>query len=134
MDALAQLYQKLEDTVSFGDTTITDANMRGLFDNYPLHVVARWGDCEAIRLLVDGGARINQRGEHGFTPLNEASASGQFEAAALLVSLGATSERNDWGQLPSESALNGGHEKLAAYLAQLGFYSYVSNLDNRLRM
>ena len=121
MDALTQLYQRLEDTVSFGDITITDANMRGLFDNYPLHVVARWGDCDAIRLLVDAGARVNQRGEHGFTPLNEAAVSGHFEVVALLVSLGATGERNDWGQSPSESARIGGHEKLAAYLVQLGF-------------
>jgi len=121
MDALTHLFQKIEGTASFGDIAITDANVRGLFDDYPLHVVARWGDCEAIRLLVDAGARVNQRGEHGFTPLNEAASAGHFEAVALLVSFGAAGERNDWGQSPSESAKLSGHEKLAAYLVQLGF-------------
>ena len=120
MDALTQLFQKIEGTASFADIAVTDANVRGLFDNHPLHVAASWGDCEAIRLLVEAGARINQRGEHGFTPLNEAAAFGHFEAVALLVSLGAAGERNDWGQSPSESARIGGHEKLAAYLTQLG--------------
>jgi len=121
MDALTQLFQKIEGTASFADIAVTDANVRGLFDNYPLHVAASWGDCEAIRLLVDAGARVNQRGEHGFTALGEAAAFGHSKAVALLVSLGASGERNDWGQLPSESARNGGHEELATYLLQLGF-------------
>ena len=121
MNALTHLLQKIQGVSAFAETEVTDANTRGLFNNYPLHVAAVWGDSEAIKLLVGAGARINQRGEHGFTPLMEAVAQGHHEAAALLISLGAEPLRNDDGQIPSEYARVGGDDQLASYLAQHGF-------------
>ncbi|MEA9563495.1 MULTISPECIES: ankyrin repeat domain-containing protein [unclassified Xanthomonas] len=120
MKTLPQLLRGIENVADFAEIEVGDANTRGLFNNYPLHVAAVWGDCEAIQLLVSAGARINQRGEHGFTPLMEAVAQDHQEAAALLISLGAEPLRNDHGQLPSEYAQVGGNNQLAAYLVKHG--------------
>ncbi len=121
MDALTQLLRKIGDVAVFSGIEITDANTRGLFNNHPLHVAAVWGDCDAIQLLIDSGARIDQSGEHGFTPLMEAVAQNHREATALLISLGAEPLRNNDGELPSEHARLCGHVDLANVLAERGF-------------
>ena len=121
MESLANILKRIEDVADFAGVKVVDANTPGLFQTSPLHVAAIWGDCEAIQLLANAGARINQRGEHGFTPLMEAVAQNHPEAVQLLVSLGAQPLRNDDGQLPSEYAQLGGREALATYLRQHGF-------------
>jgi len=109
------------DVADFTDIEVTDPNTLGYFSNRPLHVAAVWGDCEAISVLVQAGARINEPGEHRFTPLMEATAQGNTDACKLLVSLGALPLRNDWGELPSEHAAVAGRKELASWLAENGF-------------
>ena len=121
MTTLAEVLKRIGDVAEFCEGAPADSNQRGLFDTYPLHVAAVWGDCEAIRILVEAGARINQRGEHGFTPLMEAVAQGHRDAALLLIDLGATAERNDGGDLPSEYARIAGNDELAGILAERGY-------------
>lgn len=118
---LDQLLERIGDSADFAGIRIADANTRGLFGNYPLHVAAVWGDCDAIRTLVEAQARIDQPGEHGFAPLMEAVAQGRAEAALLLIDLGASALRNDDGQLPSDYAALMGSAELAASLARRGF-------------
>lgn len=72
-------------------------------------------------MLVQAGARLDQPGERGFTPLRVATAQGPLEACKLFVALGATPVRNEDGQLPSESAAVGGKQELASWLAAHGF-------------
>lgn len=118
---LDRVLQRIGETADFEGIRIADANTRGHFGNHPLHVAAVWGDCEAIRVLVEAQAHIDQPGEHGFTPLMEAVAQAHAEAATLLISLGARPIRNDEGQLPSEYATLSGSSELAAYLERRGF-------------
>jgi uncharacterized protein len=66
-----------------------------------LHIVAKWGDEEAIRLLVCAGAPIDKPGEDGNTPLHHTAMPGHFGAVATLVQLGARcaeSGANQWHQ------------------------------------
>lgn len=104
MRTLEQLYKQIEDVAYFSDIKVTDPNTLGLLSNRPLHVTAVWGDCEAIKMLVEAGAEINQKGERGFTPLMEAVSQGHYDAVKLLVKLGSEPIRNDDGKLPSEYA------------------------------
>jgi ankyrin repeat protein len=121
MNTLAEVLKRVGDAADFADIEVTDPNVLGYFRNRPLHVAAVWGDCEAIRVLVEAGAVINEPGEHGFTPLMEAIGQGNVAACELLVSLGALPVRNEWGQLPSEYAAVGGSNELSAWLAANGF-------------
>lgn len=121
MRTLDEIYQQVESTADFAGVTVIGPNTKGLFNNYPLHVVAVWGDCEAIRILVKAGAIIDQTGEHGFTPLMEAVAQGHRQAVELLLEMGAKATQNDDGQLPSEYAEIAGNEELAAYLRSKNF-------------
>ena len=45
---------------------VNDTNM---FDDTPLHLVAHWGDAEAVAKLLAAGAEVNAIGEKGMTPL-----------------------------------------------------------------
>lgn len=117
---LSEVLQQVAAVPDYAGVEVTDANTLGLFSSTPLHVAAVWGDCEAISLLAANGARINQRGEHGFTALMEAVAQGHLEASNLLASLGAEPIRNDKGHLPSEYADLMGYEALSSELARKG--------------
>ncbi len=121
MRSIEDVLAEVAAVADFCGVEIADANSKGLFSTYPLHVAAIWGDCEAILLLVNAGARVNQRGEYGFTPLMEAVAQGHQPAAKLLIALGAEPIPNNDGDTPSQYAAMAGHEVLAAYLDGLGF-------------
>ena len=120
MRTLSDIYREVETVADFTGIQVNDPNALGLFQSRPLHVAAVWGDCEAIELLVQAGAVIDQQGEHGFTPLMEAVAQGNYEAAQLLVKLGAKPVRNEDGQLPSEYAAISQEPTLAIYLKENG--------------
>jgi ankyrin repeat protein len=121
MSDLAEVLKRVGDVADFSDIAVTGPNTLGLFNTRPLHVAAIWGDCSAIEILVRAGALLDERGEHGFTPLMEATAQGHHEACKLLVSLGAAPVRNDDGQLPSEYADVGDRKDLASWLRAIGF-------------
>lgn len=120
MVTLSEVLKRVSDTAEFAHAPAVSANHSGLFGNFPLHVAACWGDCEAISVLAHAGTNVDQRGEHGFSPLMEAVAQGHRDAALPLISLGATAVRNDDGQLPSQYALMDGDAELSALLAQHG--------------
>lgn len=118
MRNLHEIYKDIEKAGDFSGISIENPNQIGLCSNRPLHVVAVWGDCEAIKLLVDAGASINAVGEHCFTPLHEAANQGHWDAVKLFISLGSRSVPCDAGQLPSGWAAD---EALAKFLIENGF-------------
>ena len=88
---------KEEDLPEFCDRELNDVN-QGLFEDYPLHVAATRGELDEMTALLDGGAFVNARGEHGHTPLLSAVGQGHFEAVRLLLKHGALpTAKNDWG-------------------------------------
>ncbi len=53
----------------------------------------------------------------GFTPLHNAAGTGRIKVAKKLLALGADPRvRNEWGQTPEETALNGGYAEVAQLL------------------
>ena len=55
----------------------------------PLVFAAREGDIESARILLDGGADVNQTTEYGWTPLLVASNNRNYQLGALLLERGA---------------------------------------------
>lgn len=55
----------------------------------PLVLAAREGDLESARALLDGGARVNQTTEYGWTPLLTAINNRTYAVASLLLDRGA---------------------------------------------
>lgn len=116
MKSLKDIYKEIESTAFFVDKKIDDPNMEGHFSNYPLHVVAVWGDCEAIETLVSAGANPNMQGERGFTPIMEAISQRKFDAVKLFVKLGVEPIKNEEGLIPSELADMMGEKEISEYL------------------
>lgn len=121
MRTLAQVLLAVGTASDFAGVDVTGPNTRGNFSVFPLHVAAVSGDCEAVRVLVDAGAVINQPGEHGYTPLMEAVEQGQVEVVELLISLGAKPIPNENGDTPSGLAALMGNESLAQSLLARGY-------------
>ncbi|HOZ62687.1 MAG TPA: ankyrin repeat domain-containing protein [Smithellaceae bacterium] len=55
----------------------------------PLHTAAMNGDVKTMKELLDGGAKINEKGEYYSTPLGFAVAHCRPEAVKLLLDKGA---------------------------------------------
>jgi len=100
-----------------------DPNKKGDGGRFPLacpyhgNLVTVDRQIECIRLLVAGGARVNERTDTGFTPLMKAAWFGNTQAAAELLRLGADPElRDSDGKTAAIIAFERGHDELAKLL------------------
>jgi ankyrin repeat protein len=72
-----------------------------------LLLASREGCVNCARLLVEGGADINQTDPEGITPLLMAILNARFDVAAYLIGAGADVNRWDtWGRAPLYSAID----------------------------
>jgi ankyrin repeat protein len=87
-----------------------------------LHIAARHDQTEAIKVLVELGAKVNAKDDHGGTPLMEASGAGAGEATInALIDLGANIDSQDrYGLTALSWAAAGGHENVVALLLAKG--------------
>ena len=67
----------------------SDINDTNAFGDSALHCVCAWGDLEAVKLLVENGINIHQKGEGGFTPLKMAHDFEYHEIVEYLIFKGA---------------------------------------------
>jgi len=108
---------KEEELPEFCDRELNDVNQVGLFEDYPLHVAATRGEPDEITALLDGGAHVNARGEHGHTPLLSAVGQGHLEAVRLLLKHGALpGAKNDWGSDAFDLARSSGKRDILILL------------------
>ena len=98
MRTLSEVLSRIESVPDFAGHTIDSVNYRNGYGDTPLHIVANWGVCEAIQLLVESGADIDAKGESGFTPLHCAAEQDHEEAVRVLLSLGARIGRDEEGR------------------------------------
>ncbi len=103
MRTLAQILAEVERADVLG-VKFQSVHSERLSGETALHVCAKWGDAEAIRLLVANGANINKPGEDGNAPLHYAAMLGQLSATKALVGLSAANTRDRYGNFPVDLA------------------------------
>ena len=79
----------------FFEVEIDNPHVQGFTGDGLLHVVANWGDVEAVRVLLDAGVEIDRPGEDGCTALHEAVGQGHPEVVRLLLERGADPYRKN---------------------------------------
>jgi ankyrin repeat protein len=85
----------------------------------PLHSAVAGRNADAVRILVEAGARVNVRQRHGWTPLHGVAEHGDQELTTLLLDRGADpAARNDDGATAADLATAAGHTQLADRLRQ----------------
>jgi ankyrin repeat protein len=83
----------------------------------PLHSAAAAGQVGAARILIEAGARVDDRQAGGWTPLHSAAQNGDADLVALLLSNGADpSLTNDVGKTPADLAAESDHDDVLAML------------------
>jgi uncharacterized protein len=122
---LAAVIEKYRSHPEFLGIEVVDPNQAGAMDNTLLHIAARSGTVDDIRILVSCGTRINTPGDLGNTPLHEAALKGRLDSITELLRLGADPNlRNEFGQTPLEVAELGEHSDatriLRAAISSLG--------------
>ncbi|WP_018607825.1 ankyrin repeat domain-containing protein [Uliginosibacterium gangwonense] len=118
MSKLEQVFSRIESVPDFSGHQITSVAYRNGWGDSPLHIVSVWGDCEAIKILLDAGADINAQGESGFTPLHYAAEQNHPAAVELLLTMGAKPLRNDDNDTPLALAEKLGHTNILTILKQ----------------
>lgn len=104
MRDIEAIFKEVEEVPDFTGHKIDSVLYRNGYGDSPLHIVANWGDSEAIEILVSAGADINAKGETGFTPLHCAAEQNRPAAILKLLQLGAKILENDDGKTPLELA------------------------------
>lgn len=99
----------------------------------PLHLAARAGRMEAIRLLVNRGAKINAKDSDGMTALTYALTESQrCDVTGLLLDLGANIDAQDnSGMTALDHAVFGCYNKLVEFLLKRGARPNVGERGKR---
>ena len=104
MRSLEEILRSVESVPDYSGHRAVSVHYKNGWGDTPLHIVSNWGDCEAIKILIEAGADINASGETGFTPLHCATEQNHIEAVALLLSLGEEMVQDANGHTPTELA------------------------------
>ncbi len=72
-----------------GDRVDDRMNLLGMFPATPILMLATWHRTDAVRALLDGGARVDDADDDGITALSWASIANRVEMARLLIQRGA---------------------------------------------
>jgi len=74
--------------------------------DYTLHFAVKEGEVEIVKLLIDGGANVNAKGERGYTPLHMVVYEGKLEIAKFLIEKGADiNAKDNYGYTPLKHAI-----------------------------
>ncbi|MBA0783840.1 hypothetical protein Gotri_001490 [Gossypium trilobum] len=115
------------------DVAAEHGHMR-LFDALKLGdnlcLAARKGEVWAIQRLVENGATINGRDQHGWTALHRASFKGRTDAVKILIDKGIDIDsRDEDGYTALHCAVESGHAEVVELLVKKG--AYVESRTNK---
>ncbi len=115
--ALAAVIKKYRGHPEFLGLEISDPNQPGAVDDTLLHLTARLGALDDMRVLLAAGADVNAVGDLGNTPLHGAAMRGQTEAVRYLLELGADALiKNEFGETAANVAALGNHKAVVEIL------------------
>lgn len=108
----------VRENCDFDYVAFEDINDTNSFGSNALHCLAIRNDIDSARTLITEGINVNQRGEHGYTPLHEATSFGHFEFVKLLLESGANPLARTEGDLPFTLARIGKNDAICELLAE----------------
>lgn len=85
-----------------------------------LHLAARQGPVETIKLLVQAGAPVDAENDTGQTPLAEAAANGRLDVVRALLALGARVDGGSGGATALGHAARNGYTEIVRELITAG--------------
>ncbi|WP_157636187.1 ankyrin repeat domain-containing protein [Burkholderia ubonensis] len=104
-EQLKFVFEKYKTHPEFLGLELTDPNQRGAVDDTLLHLAARNGAIEDMKVLIDAGVDVNIAGDLGNTPLHQAAMMKQLESVKFLLMRGANKQlNNEFDQTPLDVA------------------------------
>lgn len=89
------------------------------FGRTSLHLASSRGDTEIVELLLEAGAKVNDKNKFGWTPLHLASRQGHIEIVQMLLKAGADpGAKNKFGRTPLDYAVKYQHTDIVRMLAR----------------
>lgn len=123
---LTKLLAKINSTADFSYVDFSDVNACNCLGENALHIAVRWGDVDAVKLLITSGVDVNKHGEEGYTPLHYACEEGNLEIVRLLLDGGSDPYARTEGDLPFTMARLHGNDPICDLLSQ-----YMKKSQNR---
>jgi hypothetical protein len=116
---IRELLDRVQSTADFGYVSFNSIHDTNVFGDNALHCVCVWGDLEAVQLLVANGINLNQRGEHGFTPVRVAAEFEHKDIVNYLLSQGADPTALDAPEMWDATAFSTHSEILGQQIEKL---------------
>lgn len=112
MMSIEEIFRKIERVPDYAGRKIHSVHDKNGYGDTPLHIVSYWGDVEAIQILFDAGANLNEKGESGYTPLHCAAEQNRPDAIVKLIELGSVNLVDDNGDTPLSLAQSLGNTEV----------------------
>ncbi|XP_066257922.1 ankyrin repeat domain-containing protein 50 isoform X2 [Euwallacea similis] len=107
-------------------------DMQDLHGQAALHVAARLGQAQVVKVLLDSGANVDQADIDGWTPLRAAAWGGHTEVVDLLVQHGCQLDSVDAeNRTALRAAAWSGHEEIVRILLQHGANVNLTDHEGR---
>lgn len=108
--------------------------MNNLYGYTPLHLASTMGKVGTVKLLLESGAKVDQKNIFGATPLHLGVSTGDVNIVKLLLEFGAdVDQKNIFGATPLELASKGGMYNTVKLLQDHNSaMEAIDNIDNPL--
>lgn len=86
---LSALLAEYSELPEYSEMLLDSVEIKSLFGNKPINIAATRGIISEVEVLLLAGVNVNERGEHGYTPLHDAVEQGHLDVVRLLIKNGA---------------------------------------------
>lgn len=104
----------------YSEMVLDSVETIGLFGNKPIYIAAIRGIIPEVETHLSAGVNVDERGEHGYTPLHDAVELGHLEVVKLLLKNGADpNQQTDDMVTPVELSVMLQEHEITAFLNSL---------------
>ena len=116
-DEVRRILESVKGAADYCYVDFDSISATNTFGDNALHCLCVRGDFESVKILVENGIDINQEGEFGYSPLDEAEHRGYTEIADYLKNNGARNGNIDLDNLDQDA-----------------WNKHMSNLDEHIKV